>query len=252
MLAKLMSLLLLGIVRFLTGSQARWYGCPPKAEQRIYFANHQSHADMVLIWAALPEELRSITRPIAAKDYWTKTPFRQWITTAVFNAVYVDRQATPARAPAPADAPDAIATAAAEADTASAGGPDPSPEAPQRTPSPEELRAALPESDPLAPLVRALESGDSIVIFPEGTRGHGDEPQPFKSGLFKLAQMFPQVVMVPAWINNVQRVMPKGEVVPVPILCSVTFGAPVQLEPGEERRPFLDRARRAVIALREV
>ena len=101
MLAKLMSYLLLGVVRFLTGSQARWYGCPPKAEQRIYFANHQSHADMVLIWAALPEELRSITRPIAAKDYWTKTPFRQWITTAVFNAVYLDRQATPARPPSP-------------------------------------------------------------------------------------------------------------------------------------------------------
>ena len=251
MLAKLMSLLLLGIVRFLTGSQARWYGCPPKAEQRIYFANHQSHADMVLIWAALPEELRSITRPIAAKDYWTKTPFRQWITTAVFNAVYVDRQATPVRPTAPV-ATDAVTLAAAEADTALAGGPDPSPDAPPRPPNPEELRAALPESDPLAPLVRALESGDSIVIFPEGTRGHGDEPQPFKSGLFKLAQMFPQVVLVPAWINNVQRVMPKGEVVPVPILCSVTFGAPIALEAGEERRPFLDRARRAVMALRDV
>lgn len=247
MLAKLMSLFLLGLVRFLTGSQARWYGCPPKAEQRIYFANHQSHADMVLIWAALPEELRSITRPIAAKDYWTKTPFRQWITTAVFNAVYVDRQATPTRppaAPAAAQAPDA--------DTAAAGGPDPAPDAAPRAPSPEELRAALPESDPLAPLVRALASGDSIVIFPEGTRGHADEPQPFKSGLYKLAQMFPQVVLVPAWINNVQRVMPKGEVVPVPILCSVTFGAPIQLEAWEERRPFLGRARRAVLALREV
>ncbi len=254
MLAKLMSFILLGIVRFLTGSQARWYGCPPKAEQRIYFANHQSHADMVLIWAALPEELRSITRPIAAKDYWTKTPFRQWITTAVFNAVYVDRQATPAR-PAPsvaAVAPVADTAATAESDTAMAGGPDPSPEATPPAPSPEALRAALPESDPLAPLVRALESGDSIVIFPEGTRGHGDEPQPFKSGLFKLAQMFPQVVLVPAWIHNVQRVMPKGEVVPVPILCSVTFGEPIQLEAGEEPRPFLDRARRAVIALREV
>ena len=139
-----------------------------------------------------------------------------------------------------------------EAETAAAGGPDPAPDAPPREPSPEELRAALPEGDPLTPLVRALESGDSIVIFPEGTRGHGDEPQPFKSGLFKLAQMFPNVVLVPAWINNVQRVMPKGEVVPVPILCSVTFGTPVVLEPGEERRPFLDRARRAVMALREV
>ena len=242
MLAKLMGFFLLGLVRVLTGSQARWYGCPPKAEQRIYFANHQSHADLVMIWAALPEELRSITRPLAARDYWTKSPFRQWITTAVFNAIYVERQAaTPPTAPA----------AAVVADSAQPGGPDPANEAPP-PPSPEALRAALPEGDPLAPLVRALESGDSIIIFPEGTRGHGDDPQPFKSGLFRLAQMFPQVVLVPAWINNVQRVIPKGEVVPVPILCSVTFGAPIQLEPGEERRPFLDRARRAVMALREV
>ena len=203
MLAKLMSFLLLGIVRFLTGSQARWYGCPPKAEQRIYFANHQSHADLVLIWAALPEELRSITRPIAARDYWTKTDFKRWITTAVFNAVYVDRERQG-------------------------------------------------DEDPLQPLIDALQSGDSLIIFPEGTRGHAAEPQAFKAGLYNLALRFPDVVLVPAWIANVQRVMPKGEVVPVPVLCSVTFGAPIRLEPGEERRAFLDRARAAVIALRDV
>ncbi len=198
-----MSLFLLGLVRVLTGAQARWYGCPPKAEQRIYFANHQSHADLVMIWAALPKELRSITRPIAAKDYWTKTPFREWITTRVFNAIYVDR-------------------------------------------------ARVGEQDPLEPLIDALRSGDSIIIFPEGTRGFADEPQPFKAGLYNLAQKFPNVVLVPAWIDNIQRVMPKGEVVPVPILCSVTFGAPIQLEEGEDRRAFLDRARAAVIALREI
>lgn len=257
LLSKLMSFFLLALVRFLTGSQARWYGCPPKAEQRIYFANHQSHADLVMIWAALPHELRSITRPIAARDYWTQTPFRQWITTAVFNAVYVTRQAAPPAAggTAASPAPDTAAAAPAPADLAdlaTAGGPDPAPDRPQAEPSPEALRAAVQPDDPLAPLVQALASGDSIVIFPEGTRGHGDEPQPFKSGLYMLARMFPQVVLVPAWINNVQRVMPKGEVVPVPILCSVTFGAPIALAPGEERRPFLDRARRAVIALRDV
>lgn len=203
MLAKAMSLFLLGLVRLLTGAQARWHGCPPKAEQRIYFANHQSHADLVMIWAALPHELRSITRPIAARDYWTRSKFREWITTAVFNAVYVDRARTG-------------------------------------------------DQDPLEPLVQALESGDSIIIFPEGTRGHAEEPQPFKAGLYNLALRFPHVVLVPAWIANVQRVMPKGEVVPVPILCSVTFGAPVQLQEGEDRHAFLDRARQAVVALREV
>jgi len=202
MLAKIMSLFLLGLIRALTGAQARWQGCPPKAEQRIYFANHQSHADLVLIWAALPSELRSITRPIAAKDYWTKTPFKQWLTTAVFNAIYVDRAKTG-------------------------------------------------DQDPLEPLIDALESGDSIILFPEGTRGNQEEPQAFKSGLYNLAQKFPQVVLVPAWINNVQRVMPKGEVVPVPILCSVTFGAPLALQEGEDRAAFLARAREAVLALRE-
>ncbi len=203
MRVKLMSWFLLGLIRILTGSQARWYGCPPKAEQRIYFANHQSHADLVLMWAALPRELRSITRPIAARDYWTKTPFRQWITTAVFNAIYVVRERTA-------------------------------------------------DQDPLEPLYEALAQGDSIILFPEGTRGHAEEPAAFKAGLYNLTQRFPNAVLVPAWINNVQRVMPKGEVVPVPVLCSVTFGAPVRLEEGEERRAFLDRARTSVIALRDV
>jgi 1-acyl-sn-glycerol-3-phosphate acyltransferase len=201
--AKAMSLFLLGLVRLLTGAQARWYGCPPKAEQRIYFANHQSHADLVLMWAALPQELRSITRPIAAKDYWTASTFKRWITTEVFNAVYVEREKKG-------------------------------------------------DADPLQPLIDALESGDSLILFPEGTRGFTEDPQPFKSGLYNLAKRFPRVVLVPAWIHNVQRVMPKGEVVPVPVLCSVTFGAPVALGENEPSADFLVRAREAVMALREV
>ncbi|MEN9543946.1 MAG: hypothetical protein RLZZ598_779, partial [Pseudomonadota bacterium] len=94
--------------------------------------------------------------------------------------------------------------------------------------------------------------GNSLVIFPEGTRNSKGTPQSFKSGLFHLAEQFPNVTLIPAWIDNVQRVMPKGEVVPVPILCSVTFGAPMQLGQGEDKRAFLERARNAVIALQEV
>lgn len=271
-------LLLAFLARLITGAQGHWYGSPPKAEQRIYFANHQSHIDLVMIWAALPQELRSITRPIAARDYWTNSPLKRWITTEVFNAIYVERGGSaplPAdlSAPPPAAAPttnvtrervepsfDATPSPAASAiqpaDRAQAQLPLESganSAAAQALPEAERLTPGTPEAMlPLQPLIDALQSGDSIIIFPEGTRGHTGEPQKFKSGLYTLATMFPEVVLVPAWIDNVQRVMPKGEVVPVPILCSVTFGAPIKVEDGEERRPFLDRAREAVIALRDV
>jgi hypothetical protein len=75
-------------------------------------------------------------------------------------------------------------------------------------------------------------------------------PQAFKSGLYHLAEQFPGVQLIPTWIDNVQRVMPKGEVVPVPILCTVTFGTPINLQPGEDKREFLERARAAVLAAR--
>ncbi|RQP23269.1 lysophospholipid acyltransferase family protein [Piscinibacter terrae] len=191
------------LARLITGAQGHWYGCPPKAEQRIYFANHQSHFDWVLIWAALPSDLRSVTRPIAAKDYWTSSKLKHWITREIFNAVYVNRQRTD-------------------------------------------------DQDPLEPLAEALKNGDSLVIFPEGTRGNKGDPMAFKSGIYHLAEQFPHVQLIPAWIDNVQRVMPKGEVVPVPILCSVTFGAPIQLQEGEDKRAFLTRAREAVVALRSI
>jgi len=202
-LASVTGVLLAFIARLVTGAQGHWKGCPPMAEQRIYFANHQSHLDWVLIWAALPHELRVRTRPIAARDYWAGSPFRRWLTTEVFHAVYVERS-----------------------------------------------RSANPDQDPLEPLVEALQQGDSLVIFPEGTRSAKGDPMPFKSGLYHLAEQFPGVRLVPAWIDNVQRVMPKGEVVPVPVLCTVTFGAPLQLGEGEDKRAFLERARDAVLAQR--
>ena len=130
------------LARLITGAQGHWYGCPPKAEQRIYFANHQSHFDWVLIWAALPRDLRTRTRPIAARDYWTESRFKHWLTREVFNAVYVSRNRGE-------------------------------------------------EEDPLEPLVLALAGGDSLVIFPEGTRSNKGEPQSFKAGLYHLAERFP-------------------------------------------------------------
>jgi 1-acyl-sn-glycerol-3-phosphate acyltransferase len=185
--------------RLLVGGQGIWVGCAPSAEQRIYFANHSSHLDTILVWAAMPPELRRRVRPVAAADYWGKGRIQRRIALGVLNAVLIERQAR--------------------------------------------------GSNPLAPLEAALAAGDSLIFFPEGTRGTGEAPAAFKPGLFHLAKAFPHVGLVPVFLDNLRRALPKGSHLPVPLSCVARFGAPIGLEPGEAKPAFLDRARDAVVAL---
>ena len=197
--------------RLVTAPQAVWAGVAPDATQRIYFANHSSHGDLVLMWAALPAPLRRRARPVAAADYWLGSGLRRFVGCDVFRAVLVTRGAP--------------------------GGPEGDPGGESR-------------DDPIGDMARALDAGDSLILFPEGTRNVTGRPLlPFKGGLHRLAEARPAVELVPAWIGNLNRVLPKGEVVPVPLLCRVTFGAPLRLEPGEDRGAFLARARRALLEL---
>lgn len=201
MLAPLVGTVLTSFVRLLTGAQARWLGCAPEPRQRIYFANHQSHGDFVLLWATLPKALRRRTRPVAGSDYWLKSPLRRFLIGGVFNGVLVDRV--------------------------------------------REQRSA----DPLEVMHAALVAGDSLILFPEGTRNTGTALLPFKAGLWHLAQRRPDVELVPVYIENIGRVLPKGHFLPVPLLCSVRYGAPLAPGPDEDRAAFLERARAAVEAL---
>lgn len=189
--------------RIVTAPRAIWQGIEPVPRQRVYFANHTSNGDFVLIWTVLPAMLRRRTRPVAALDYWLAKPLRAFIGRDVFNAVLIDRR---------------------------------------------------PEGrveDPVTQMAQALDEGASLILFPEGLRNMGDDPLlPFKSGLYHLARQRPEVDLVPVWISNLNRIMPKGEVVPLPLICTLTFGAPLRLEPGEEKQPFLDRASAALLALR--
>lgn len=197
----MLDLALIGLTRFLVGGQAQWRGAEPKPAQRIYFANHSSHLDTLLIWAALPRELRARTHPVAAADYWDKDGLRRYIAKDVLRAVLIDRAAREKG------------------------------------------------HDPLAPMRDALAGGGSLIIFPEGTRSDAELPGPFKAGLFRLATEFPSVELVPVYLKNPARAFPKGALLPVPIACTLHFGAPVQVFPGEDKSQFLDRARQSVVEL---
>lgn len=193
---------ILGLARAITAVRGLWEGAAPVAEQRIYFANHASHGDFVLVWAVLPPRLRATTRPVAAADYWLRSPLRRFIGRDVFDAVLIER---------------------------------------------EHVGRA---NDPIGQMARALDAGASLILFPEGTRNTGEAPLlPFKSGLYHLARARPAVALVPAWIDNLNRVMPKGELVPIPLICTVTFGSPLHLEAGEGKKAFLDRAAAALSSL---
>lgn len=199
-----------GTAWLLTGATARWAGAAPEPSQRIYFANHTSHLDFVVLWSALPRTLRRLTRPVAGADYWGKSAVRRYLAERVFRAVLIERRREGA-----SDRDAILASARAAVDAAGA----------------------------------ALSAGDSLILFPEGTRGPGGAPAPFKSGLYHLVAAHPEVELVPVWLDHLDRVLPKGEFAPVPLAASATFGAPLRMTPGESRDPFLERARAALVEL---
>ncbi|MDO4723288.1 MAG: lysophospholipid acyltransferase family protein [Comamonadaceae bacterium] len=215
-LARFSAAAITGAAKALTGARSLWLGCAPVPQQRIYYANHSSHSDFVLLWASLPPLLRKRTRPVAGADYWLQGRLRRYIINRVFQGVLVERHGNGNATP--------VET---EADAA----------------------AAAPRPDALQPLKAALEAGDSLILFPEGTRNMGEGLLPFKSGLYHLAQAYPEVEVVPVWLGNLNRVMPKGALIPLPLLCTVHFGAPLQLIAGEEKQDFLLRARQALLQL---
>lgn len=200
-LASLIGSALCVFAKLLTGVRAVWLGSVPNSCQRVYFANHRSHVDFLLVWASLPARMRRRTRPVASADYWQASALRRYLINQVFHGALIDRNPTRHQA------------------------------------SPIELMG------------EALAAGDSLIIFPEGTRNLGDMLLPFKSGIYHMVKLHPEVELVPVWIENLGRVMPKGTLVPVPLLCSLTFGPVVRFAPDDTRDDFLRRTQEALLAL---
>jgi len=192
-----------GFIRILTGARAVWRGAQPETRARIYYANHRSHGDFVLIWAILPSALRAVTRPVAGADYWLRGRLRRYLIERVFRGVLIDRQVKRG-------------------------------------------------DDPIGAMLSPLAAGESLIVFPEGTRNQGDGILPFKPGIHHLAEKRPETEFVPVWIENLGRALPKGGMLIVPLLCTVTIGAPVILRTGERRADFLARCQDALLALEPV
>lgn len=203
MLARIIDGVLCAATSFITGvrpKQPQQLDCP--SEGTVFYANHNSHGDFVLVWISLPKRWRIHARPVAGADYWLRGRLRRFVIEEVFRGLLVERQ----------------------------GG------------DPQQMIAQMGE---------ALQQGDSLIIFPEGTRNTSDEVRllPFKSGLYHLAAANPGTAFVPVWLNNINRVLPKGGLLPVPLLCEVAVGPALYLNEGEEKAAFLQRTQAALLAL---
>ena len=192
------------LARFLSGASVRWIDSQPDTCQRVYFANHTSHLDPIVIWSALPQAVRMITRPVAAKDYWSKGPVRRYLANQLFNAILIDR---------------------------------------------EEIKV---HQSPVDLMIREIGHTYSLIIFPEGGRSDGREIGEFKSGLYYLCKKRPDLELIPVHVDNMNRILPRGEVLPVPLLSCITSARRCGWRPARRRSSFLARAREAVRRLKEL
>ena len=201
-LARVLDTYLSLITSFITGVTSR-----PASDlaftptNKVYYANHASHGDFVLVWISLPKTWRMLTQPVAGADYWLGSKLKAFIAEQVFRVLLIDRQHDPKQAVAAMDG--------------------------------------------------ALKQGKSLILFPEGTRNTTDDQVllPFKSGLYHLARENENVEFVPVWINNINRVLPKGKILPIPLLCDVRIGEVIKKLPDEDKTEFLTRTRQALLDL---
>ena len=172
--------------KLLSGASVRWLNCDPENYQRIYFANHTSHLDALVLWASLPRHIRMLTRPVAARDYWQKTWLRRYIASQL-NVVLIDRK---------------------------------------------DIKV---HKSPVQIMINEIGDTHSLIVFPEGRRNTEEKMIEFKSGLFHLARKRPDLELVPVYMDNLNRVLPRGEFLPVPLLSCITIGSPIWLEKDEKK-----------------
>jgi 1-acyl-sn-glycerol-3-phosphate acyltransferase len=211
MMATAVGTALAAACRVISGPSVEWRCDPGDDVQRIYFANHSSHLDFIVIWSALPPRLRRRTRPVAGRDYWERSAIRRHLAGRVFRAVLVERHGNLE----PSGADQAVVAARATVER----------------------------------LASEMADRDSLIVFPEGTRSVSGEIGPFRSGLYHLARARPDAEVIPVHLENLNRILPRGEALPVPMLSRVIFGPPLPAIVDESKDAFLVRSRTALLTL---
>lgn len=110
-------------------------------------------------------------------------------------------------------------------------------------------RRITPENNPIQRMLAQLRAGKSLIIYPEGTRGSGEDLGPFCPGIAHLLERMPQIPVIPVYLVNHGRCLPKGEWVPVPFFCEIRVGPPQVFSSGN-RRERLEKLRLAILSLK--
>ena len=196
---------LIFLARIVSGATVLWYESQPDDScQRVYFANHTSHLDALVIWAALPSAIREKTRMVAAQDYWAAGPIRRYISRSLLKAVLIERENVSFK------------------------------------------------NTPIQVMVNEMQNEYSLILFPEGGRSQDGTLGEFKSGLYYLCKRRPDLELIPIYLNNLNGILPRGKALPVPMLSRVIFGPPMWLEMDERKESFLERARSAILKLKQL
>lgn len=176
----------------------------PASGPAILIANHNSHLDTLVLMSIYPLRKLRRMRPVSAADYFLRTPIKRWFSTKIIRIIPMTR---PTVRPS------------------------------KSKPSIGKSKPNLGTS-PFDPIFEAIETGDIVIFFPEGSRGAPEQLTEFRNGIARIAQHHPDIPIVPIFMHGLGKALPKGDFVLVPFFCDIIIGKPLTGD-GRDRQEFM-------------
>lgn len=161
-------------------------------KQFIIVANHNSHLDTMSIMSSIPFRQLLKTHPVATAQYFGSKKWLVLLSNLFINTVLIKRK--------------------------------------EELKISTEISSNEGQQKALLLLEEKLAKGHSLILFPEGTRGEPEKLQEFKKGIGVLLLNYPQIPYIPVYISGMGKILPKGEMLPVPFNAIVSIGKPKLIE----------------------